>query len=214
MTTIRGRLRLLLLLLGGVAVVSAATAVGPLTALAGGAMNVFGNTSVRSGIPAGAVRFRVTSPDLQNNQPFSLDEVSAECGGTAAVPPAPRLEWSGQPAGTQSFAVTMFDPDAPTGSGFWHWLVWNIPAGTRSLDANQPLPAGVVSGTNDVGATGYFGPCPPPGDLTHHYQITVYALNTSGLSLDSSTHGVILGFTMRNDILGIARLVATYQQPA
>jgi len=107
----------------------------------------------------------------------------------------------------------MFDPDAPTGSGFWHWLTWDVPAGATSLDATA-LPAGAVAGTNDAGLTGYLGPCPPPGDRTHRYEITVYALDVPSLSLPPSVRAAVVGFTMRTHILAFARLIGTFSLPA
>jgi len=111
----------------------------------------------------------------------------------------------------------MFDPDAPTGSGFWHWLNWDIPARFRSLEG--ALPTGAVSGTNDAGLTGYLGPCPPPGDRTHRYRLSVFALDVPSLGLPhtgafSTTRGAVVAFSMRLHILAFGRLVATFSQPA
>src|SRR5262249_32013324 len=107
---------------------------------------------------------------------------------------SPALQWSGAPAGTKSFAVTLYDPDAPTGSGWWHWVVFNIPASTTSLPEGAGstdgahLPAGAAQGKTDFGAPGFGGACPPPGDKPHRYIFTVYALKTDKLdaSADAS----------------------------
>jgi Raf kinase inhibitor-like YbhB/YbcL family protein len=188
MNGIRGRFKLLAVLAAGAVAVGLGTGfAAPLAAAARDVTNQFGFTAVRSGIPEGA---------------------SGCHGGNQA----PRLRWSGAPAATQSFAVTMFDPDAPTGSGFWHWLTWDIPAGVTSLDG--ALPAGVVSGTNDAGLTGYLGPCPPPGDRTHRYRLTVFALDVPSLGLPATTRGAVVAFSMRLHILAFGRLVATFSQPA
>ena len=164
-----------------------------------------------AGIPEGASRFDLTSPDLQDNHPFPQSEI-ANVFGCNGGNQAPRLRWTGAPAGTRSYAVTMFDPDAPTGSGFWHWLTWDIPASVTSLDS--ALPAGAVSGGNDAGLTGYLGPCPPPGDRTHRYKLTVFALDVPSLNLLASARPAVVAFSMRLHILGFGRLIGTASQPA
>ncbi|HKW72234.1 MAG TPA: YbhB/YbcL family Raf kinase inhibitor-like protein [Candidatus Dormibacteraeota bacterium] len=199
-----------LALLTAVAALALATAATPLIASATSGIERFGFVKVRSGIPAGVAHFTVTSPDLQNEHRFSMSEIANVFGCTGGNQ-APRLHWSGAPAGTKSFAVTMFDPDAPTGSGFWHWLTWDIPAGATSLNATA-LPAGAVAGTNDAGLTGYLGPCPPPGDRVHRYQLTVYALDTSSLSLPGGVRAAVVGFSMRTHIRATARLIGLFSQ--
>jgi Raf kinase inhibitor-like YbhB/YbcL family protein len=212
MTGIKGRLKLFFVLIAAAAVAGmTATAGAPLLASATGVTDQFGFTPVRSGIPEGASLFNLSSPDLQDNHAFSQSEI-ANVFGCKGGNQAPRLRWSGAPAATQSFVVTMFDPDAPTGSGFWHWLTWDIPATATSLDS--ALPPSAVSGTNDAGLTGYLGPCPPPGDRTHRYQLTVYALDVRTLNLDPSTRAAVVGFSMRLHILGFGRLIGTFSQPA
>ena len=210
MTRITGRLKpLLVLLAGAVAIAIAMAAAAPLIASASGGADQFAYTPVRSGIPAGTSRFDLTSPDLQNNHAFSQAEI-ANVFGCNGGNQAPRLQWRGAPAGTKSFVVTMFDPDAPTGSGFWHWLTWDIPASATSLGST--LPAGSVAGTNDAGLIGYLGPCPPPGDRTHRYQLTVFALDVPTLNLASSTRAAVVAFSMRLHILGFGRLIGTFSQ--
>ena len=212
MNRIRGWSKLLAVLAVGAVAVGLGTGFSaPLAAAARNVTAHFGFTAVRSGIPEGASRFGLTSPDLENNHPFPQSEV-ANVFGCHGGNQAPRLRWSGAPAGTRSFAVTMFDPDAPTGSGFWHWLTWDIPAGVTSLDG--ALPTGAVSGTNDAGLAGFLGPCPPPGDRTHRYQLSVFALDVPSLGLPAATRGAVLAFTMRLHILAVGRLIATFSQPA
>jgi Raf kinase inhibitor-like YbhB/YbcL family protein len=212
MNRVRGRLKLLTLVVAGaIAVGLGAGFATPLAAAARNVTNQFGFKDVRSGIPEGASRFEVTSPDLRNNRPFPQSEV-ANVFGCHGGNQAPTLRWSGAPAATRSFAVTMFDPDAPSGSGFWHWITWDIPAGVTSLSATPP--AGAVSGTNDAEFVGFLGPCPPPGDRTHRYQLTVYALDVPSLGLPAATRGAVLGFSMRLHIMAFARMVATFSQPA
>jgi Raf kinase inhibitor-like YbhB/YbcL family protein len=105
---------------------------------------------------------------------------------TGAVNRSPALSWHGAPAGTKSFAITMFDPDAPTGHGFWHWVMFDIAPGTRALEAGagakDAAPGGAVLGHIDFGSSAYGGPCPPPGDRPHHYIVTVRALDVAHLS--------------------------------
>jgi Raf kinase inhibitor-like YbhB/YbcL family protein len=129
---------------------------------------------------------------------------------------SPELSWENTPAGTQAFAVTMYDKDAPTGSGFWHWVVFNIPASTTELksgagDASKGLlPAGTVQGMTDFGKPGYGGPCPPPG-APHEYLITVYALKAP-LKLDQSASPAFVGFNLNAGMLAKASIVIYAQQ--
>lgn len=128
---------------------------------------------------------------------------------------SPALNWTGAPAGTASFALTMYDPDAPTGSGFWHWAVFNLPASATGLPegAGSPggLPAGATQLFNDAGTPGYTGACPPPGDQAHRYVITLYALNTT-LNLPAETRPAILGFMLNGKVLAKTSLTAYYSR--
>jgi Raf kinase inhibitor-like YbhB/YbcL family protein len=129
---------------------------------------------------------------------------------------SPQLSWENAPAGTQSFAVTVYDKDAPTGSGFWHWVIFNIPANTSELksgagDLSKSLaPKDAVQSNNDSGMPGYLGPCPPPG-APHEYLITVFALK-SKLQLDKNTTPAVVGFYMSQLTLGKASIVIYAQQ--
>jgi Raf kinase inhibitor-like YbhB/YbcL family protein len=165
-----------------------------------------GYRTVRSVVPASAARFHLSSPDVRNGSAFPA-AAYANTFGCSGGNAQPRLVWSGAPAGTKSYAMTMYDPDAPTGSGFWHWLVWDIPAGQTGLTTTLPVSA--VSGTNDSGGTGYMGPCPPVGDIVHHYEITVYALDTTSLGLPNAATPAVVGFTLGSHILGYGRILAT-----
>jgi Raf kinase inhibitor-like YbhB/YbcL family protein len=124
---------------------------------------------------------------------------------------SPQLSWENVPAGTQSFAVTMYDKDAPTGSGFWHWVIFNIPANVTELKTNAGditknlAPAGVVQGITDAGKHGYVGPCPPPGPI-HEYLITVYALK-SKIDLDKNAPPALVGFYMSKSVIAKASIV-------
>ena len=151
----------------------------------------FGYHKVRNGLPTGIGRFALTSTDIRAGQPIPQRFWGCDDPGVS-----PELSWSGAPAATQGFAVTIFDSDAPTGSGFWHWVAWDIPAGTTSLPTGAVLPSSAVNGTNDGGGIGYTGPCPPVGDVTHHYTVTVVALDASSLQLPADTHAAVVGFVI------------------
>ncbi|WP_406002898.1 YbhB/YbcL family Raf kinase inhibitor-like protein [Streptomyces sp. NBC_00829] len=166
----------------------------------------YGYTRIRKGVPDSAERFTVTSPDVRNGGAFPADAWADAFGCTGANRQI-RLAWSGAPRATRSYAVTMFDRDAPTGAGFWHWLVWDVPA---SYDGLGPqLPAGAVAGTGDSGKVGYLGPCPPGGDILHHYEISVYALDVPSLHLPATTTPTVAAFTMSSHVIGQARITAT-----
>ena len=130
---------------------------------------------------------------------------------------SPQLTWKGAPEGTRSYAITMYDPDAPTGSGWWHWGVYNIPLETNSLEegasktgANK-APFFAKEMFTDFGSTGYGGPCPPEGDKPHHYIITVYALKVDKLELDASTTtGAMLAFVLRDNAIAKTSITGTF----
>ena len=129
---------------------------------------------------------------------------------------SPELSWTNAPAGTQSFAVTIYDKDAPTGSGFWHWLIFNIPANVTELKSDAgniskgPAPAGAIQSVTDFGQAGYGGPCPPAGPI-HEYLITVFALKTK-LNLDKNTGAALVGFNISANTIAKASIVMYAQQ--
>jgi Raf kinase inhibitor-like YbhB/YbcL family protein len=129
---------------------------------------------------------------------------------------SPALKWSGAPKGTKSFALTVYDPDAPTGSGWWHWVVYNMPANVSELPegAGAPdgkgLPAGTAQGRTDFGAPGFGGACPPKGDKPHRYIFTVYALKTEKLDLPADATAALVGFMIHANQLGKASFQARY----
>jgi Raf kinase inhibitor-like YbhB/YbcL family protein len=131
---------------------------------------------------------------------------------------SPQLSWENSPAGTKSFAITIHDKDAPTGSGWWHWVVFDIPANINELkrgagDATKNvLPNGAVQGLTDFGQPGYGGPCPPQGDNPHEYLITIYALKSDKLGLDSKASAAMVGFYINANVLAKASLVAYYKR--
>ena len=132
---------------------------------------------------------------------------------------SPDLSWSGAPAGTKSYAVTIWDPDAPTGVGFVHWVLFNIPGDVTSLAAGAGAHGhagiGAQHGTNDFGQHQYDGPCPPPGHGVHHYHLTVYALDVESLAgLDKTTSYAKFKFMSREHVLATGEIVGLYEVPA
>lgn len=144
--------------------------------------------------------------------------LSAEYGfGCEGGNNSPHLKWSDAPAGTKSFAVTCFDPDAPTGSGFWHWVVVNIPAGTTELPlgAGKPgkgkLPAAALEVRTDFGKPGYGGPCPPKGDHPHRYLFTVHAVSLDQLPVNADTSAAVVGFYLNFNTLAKASIMGLFK---
>ncbi|NEW29220.1 YbhB/YbcL family Raf kinase inhibitor-like protein [Nocardia cyriacigeorgica] len=160
--------------------------------------------------------FTVTSDDVADGQRFGNDQVSGVFGA-GGKDVSPQLSWSGFPDGTKSFAVTVFDPDAPTASGFWHWAVANIPATVTSLPAGAgsqggELPTGAVQLRNDGGFAGFVGAAPPSGHGPHRYFIVVHAVDVDSLDIPADASPAFLGFNLFSHTLARATLVATYEQ--
>jgi Raf kinase inhibitor-like YbhB/YbcL family protein len=162
--------------------------------------------------------FTVTSDSFKDGDYLAMTHVvSAEAGfGCAGDNVSPHLKWAGAPAGTKSFAVTCFDPDAPTGSGFWHWLVVNIPPDVSELAAGAgskggALPKGALQTRTDYGFAGYGGPCPPEGDHPHRYLFTVYAVNEV-LGVAQDTPAAQIGFNLNFKTLAKARIMGLYKR--
>jgi Raf kinase inhibitor-like YbhB/YbcL family protein len=168
----------------------------------------------------GAVAAGLTAsiPDFHNGSTIPMIHVFNQFGCTGGNE-SPALSWSGEPAGTQSFAVTMFDPDAPTGSGWWHWTVFNIPATVHSLPENAGaaqstlLPPGAVQGRTDFGFSNYGGPCPPAGARPHRYIVTVYAVKVPTLPLTAQSSGAEVGFVLHFNALAKAEVMGRYGRP-
>lgn len=149
--------------------------------------------------------FTLTSADFRDGDTLPDAQVKA-LGDTA-----PQLSWSGAPEGTKSFAITCYDPDAPTGSGFWHWTVANIPADVTALGAGAALPPGAVEGRTDFGEPGYGGAAPPAGHGPHRYIFTVFAVDTDRLDVTSDNSGAVFGFNLHFHTLAKASITATYE---
>jgi Raf kinase inhibitor-like YbhB/YbcL family protein len=162
---------------------------------------------------------QVTSTSFSDGDYLPADHIlAASFGfGCSGGNMSPELAWSGAPDGTKSFAVTAFDPDAPTGSGFWHWVVVNIPAGVTELplDAGNPrsnaLPRGAMQTRTDFGTPGYGGPCPPMGDHPHRYIFTVFAVGADQLSVTPDTSAAVIGFMLHFNTLAKADLMGLYK---
>lgn len=164
---------------------------------------------------AGNPDFHVGSSQLRDGD--TLPPMQVYRGhGCAGGNRSPALAWSGAPARTRSYAVTMFDPDARNGHGWWHWLAYDLPAQARSLpqDAGrmdgQLLPAGARQARNDFGSVGYGGACPPAGDRPHRYVITVYALPAARLMLPPNPSAAAIDAALQRDALASARLTLRY----
>lgn len=152
--------------------------------------------------------FTVTSDDVTDGQPLGAGQIAAE-GNTS-----PQLAWSDVPEGTKSFTVTCFDPDAPTPSGFWHWVLVDLPADVRELPAGAaslPLPDGAFHVRNDVGDAGFLGAAPPKGDQVHRYYFVVHAVSEPTLGVDANATPAQVSFTLAMKSLGRAIIHGTYR---
>lgn len=158
--------------------------------------------------------FTVTSKDIQDGEKKPLPHVGNRAGGEDI---SPQLSWSGFPPETKSFAVTVYDPDAPTASGFWHWAVFNIPVGVTSLPtgagdvSGSKLPEGAVQLKNDGGVACYIGATPPEGHGKHNYYVVVHALDVEDLGIPNEATPAYLGFNLFSHTLARATIVTWYE---
>lgn len=187
-----------------------AASVGLLTVLAlAGTTDVYAQAQAPA---SAATHFVLSSPDITAGGMMHRKEANERCGGRNV---SPALEWRNPPAGTKSFALLMHDPDAPNANGFWHWIVYDIPADARSLPAGagdvyrKLMPAGVIQGRSDFGNEGYGGPCPPPG-RAHSYYFRLYALPVAKLNVPANATPTIIAAYADATALGRAQLVAKY----
>ncbi len=168
-----------------------------------------------AGLAGPAMALDIKSPAIgaDNKIPDKYTANAFGCSGENVSLP---LEISGVPAEAKSLAITIYDPDAPTGSGFWHWEVANLPPDTTSLPegageaGNGKLPQGAVQSRNDAGTAAYFGPCPPQGDKPHRYVVTVFAVGADKLPVDENASGAVVGFNLHFNTLDKASVTYTY----
>jgi Raf kinase inhibitor-like YbhB/YbcL family protein len=166
-----------------------------------------------------SARTAAASTTVRNGHPLPRAQLSGIFGVPGGKDISPQLSWSGFPAQTQSFVVSMYDPEAPTGSGFWHWIVEDIPATTTSLPKNAgalnstTLPAGASQLNGDAGTPRYIGGAPPPGSGVHDYYITVTALNEPATGLGAATSGALLGFEIDSHTIARATIICPTSLP-
>lgn len=161
-------------------------------------------------------RFVLSSPDAQ--LAVKVPEIyTANVFGCTGGNQSPPLQWTGAPAGTKSFVVTLFDPDVHDDpSGWWHWIVYNLPATVDKLtkgagvEHSSVLPAGTMQGRTDLGNDAYHGPCPDKGDRPHRYTFTVYALSVEKLDVPADSSGAMVVSTANDHLLGKAVFIAHY----
>ena len=170
------------------------------------------SSAALSAAPGQAPTFRFWSDDLKSGT-FTQEHVfnSFGCSGSNL---SPQLAWTGAPQGTRSFVITVYDPDAPTGSGFWHWVVANVPASTTRIAASASrtprMPVGSLETRTDFGPPGYGGPCPPAGDQPHRYIFTIHALSVDKLEVTVDTSAALVGFLTNEHRIASASFTARY----
>lgn len=171
-------------------------------------------------LPTTALHAKTTPPFTLHSQEIKAGATLSEeqvfngfgCHGKNR---SPALQWQSAPKGTQSYALTVYDPDAPTGSGWWHWVVFNIPATSQGLPATIPadgkgLPPGAVQSLTDFGQPGFGGACPPVGDKPHRYRFTLHALKVAKLDLPASSMPALVGFMIHANQLAETSFTAYY----
>ena len=157
--------------------------------------------------------FELRSTDVADGAALSKAQVFSGfgCSGDNV---SPALTWTGAPAGAKSFALTVYDPDAPTGSGWWHWIVFDLPAGTgslaRGIGRRASLPAGARQARNDYGTADFGGACPPMGDAPHRYVFTIYALKVDKLDVPQAASAALVGYMINAHQIGKASITARY----
>ncbi len=183
-------------------------------ALACGIPSALACASLALALPAtsSAASFELHSADIAEGATLTKAQVFSGFGCTGDNL-SPALSWSGAPTGTKSYALTVYDPDAPTGSGWWHWVVYDIPAGTTGLargTKGATLPAGAHQGRNDFGSVDFGGACPPTGDKPHRYIFTLTALKVPKLDVPADATAAMIGYNIKANGLGAATLNARY----
>jgi Raf kinase inhibitor-like YbhB/YbcL family protein len=163
--------------------------------------------------------FTLTSNSFKDGDYIGKDFIMSDNFGfgCAGGNQSPHLKWQGAPSGAKSFAVTCLDPDAPTGSGFWHWVMVNIPPDVTELaqgagSKGGKLPPGALMTRTDLGATGYIGPCPPEGDHPHRYLFTVFAVGKDKLDVIADTSPAVVGFNLHFNTLAKTELMGLFKR--
>lgn len=161
--------------------------------------------------------FRLTSTDVVDGERLASPQVSGVMGA-GGEDVSPQLSWQGFPEQTKSFAITCYDPDAPTGSGFWHWAVADVPVSVTELPSGagavggQSLPSGAIALRNDAGMAGYVGAAPPEGHGPHRYAFAVHAVDVEKLGIDGDATPAVLGFNLFSHTLARGLIVAIYER--
>lgn len=177
------------------------------------ALGLFGALALNSLVTA--ADFKLSSPTIKPESTLGADQVFSGFGCTGNNI-SPELVWANAPEGTKSFALTVYDPDAPTGSGWWHWVVYNLPATTTKLAAGvgtadgKKLPAGSLQGRTDFGSPGFGGACPPVGDKPHRYIFTLHALKTEKIEVPADATAALIGYMINANRIGQSSFTAYY----
>ena len=164
---------------------------------------------------ANAASFTLSSPTIKPNSTLGSNQVFNGFGCTGKNI-SPALKWSNGPAGTKSYAITVYDPDAPTGSGWWHWVVYNVPADVHELAegvgdaAGANMPKDAKQGRTDFGSAGFGGACPPVGDKPHRYIFTVHALKVEKIDVPADATAALVGYMINANRIGKANFTAKY----
>jgi len=161
-----------------------------------------------------AQNFSITSKDMLEGETLSNDQVFNNFG-CSGKNNSPEVSWTNAPENTKSFALNLYDPDAPTGSGWWHWTLFNIPKSTTHIKTNasqnsKNLPSGSTQGRTDYGASLFGGACPPSGDKPHRYILTVFALDVDKIELDSNASGALVGYYLNKHSIAKASITSMY----
>jgi len=155
--------------------------------------------------------FTLQSDDLEGQLTKKQEFNGFGCSGKNM---SPELHWKDAPKGTKSFAITVYDPDAPTGSGWWHWLVVNLPKSTTTVSsdasAQSKLPKGAVETMTDYGSASFGGACPPKGDKDHAYVFTVYALDVEKLEVNAKSDSALVGYMINQHVIEKATMMSYY----
>lgn len=156
-----------------------------------------------------ASKFTLSSTSFKNGATIP-DKYIFNSFGCSGGNTSPQLSWKNAPEGTRSFVLMVHDPDAPTGSGWWHWVVYNIPADTKEIAEGGPVPG--VEGNTDFGKPGWGGPCPPQGHGKHHYNFTLFALKSDKIDVPQGASAAMVGFFAHGAALGKAKLTGLYER--